>query len=522
MKSRAARVFLLVLLLSGAFLMRFLGTDTAGEMVCRELEKRVGEGVTGASLSIGRCVLKPWEAAVRFSDVNFALDGDVPVRVSAGKAEFQLLGADVVFARRLRLGNVTLSDISADIDLSRAASAADDASDSTSDPSGASGTMTCPAQLLDMIRVERFILSGARLSVRLPGKSGVELSGISVFIHSGAKNHVIKISTGEGAYSLGKASLPISRLRLSASFDLNAEELTLVHTELSAGDVSLFARGTVGQVCADTKLNLIAQAAAPLALLDAVLPDAKLDAHGNVSVRARVTGPAVHPGAEGDLVLKKARVSGFDIGDAYLAARFENGSVGISRLELNVGRQKAIGSGTIAIDKPGFPSNFRLELDRIGFGRLVDKLTLHGVWPDFQASGPVEVAGTLVPFHLAGKARLDVREFKVFDRAWDDPKRVAMLELKPAHLDMNVDFSTTGVHLADVDLTTAVSQLNVDTWLYFDTERGLDIETYIGRLDLSDLGHIVQIPWSGILNGKAHIHGPYSEIAIDGKSAASG
>ena len=52
MKSRAARVFLLVLLLSGAFLMRFLGTDTAGEMVCRELKKRVGEGVSGASLMI--------------------------------------------------------------------------------------------------------------------------------------------------------------------------------------------------------------------------------------------------------------------------------------------------------------------------------------------------------------------------------------------------------------------------------------------------------------------------------------
>ena len=515
MKSRAARIILLVLLLSGAFLMRFLGSDTAGELICRELEKRVSQGVPGASLTIGTCVLKPWEAAARFADVSFSLSGDVPVQVSAGAIELQLLGADLLFAKRLKLGSVTLSDIAVEMDLSRAGGG--DGSGSQGQGGEDDSAAACPAQLLDMIRVERFILSGARLAVRLPGKNSAELTGISAFIHSGPKNHVLKISTGEGAFTSGVALFPISRLRLSASFDLKAEELTLVHTELAAGNVSFFARGKLGQVCGGPKLDLIAQAAAPLELLDTILPDAQLDAHGNVSVRARITGTAQTPTAEGDLVLKKARLSGFDIGDAYLAAQFERGTVGISRLELNVGRQKAIAKGSIALDGPGFPSKFHLELDRIGFGRLVDKLTLHGVWPDFSASGTVDVSGTLAPFHLAGRARLDVRDFKVFDRAWDAPKRTAMLELKPARLEMNLDFSPTGVHLADVDLTTQASQLNVDTWLYFDSDRGLDIETYIGRLDLSDLGHIVQIPWSGILSGKARIKGPYSKIAIDGK-----
>ncbi len=505
MKSHSARIALLVFLLICAAFLRFLRSERAGQWICAAVRERAGAWMGEGRLSIGQCAFDPWEAEIQVADLAVDWPGEPGLKVFAGRIQVQLLRPEIL-AQRLRFGKVSLSDLQVEVDLDPARLKRD----KTSPPEG------CSIALLERLHVERLTVANARLTLRLPEDRRIELSAISASVHSGRNNHSLKLSVASGALHNGPAALPISRLKLSAAIDLDAYELSLAHAELSAGDFSLFARGDLEQLCGRTRANVLLQLFLPLGLFDAMLPELDLDLRGHASLRARIDGPLSDPAIEGDLSLLQAGIRAFEIGDAYLAARLEHRRAVVERLELDIGAQKARLSGEIGLSE-GFPTQARVELDQIGFGQLLDMLALDHVWPDFKASGPVEVRGTLAPFHLAGKARLDVRDFKVFDRGWDVPGREAVLELRPAHLDLDVDFTPQRAHLSNVDLTLPNSQLTVDAKLFFDTRRGLEIDAYIGHLDLSDLGHIAQIPWSGVLTGKARILGPYADLAIDGR-----
>lgn len=505
MRSHSARIVLLAFLLTCAAFLRFLRSEWAGQWICESARERASAWMGEGRLSIGQCAFNPWEAEVLVSDLAVDWPGEPALRVSAGRIQLQLL-RPALLAQRLRFGKVNLSDLQVEIVL--------DPDHLLQGEAAAGGG--CPIAPLERLSVEQLTITNARVALLLPAARRIELSAIDVSAHSGRNSHSLKLSVAAGELRNGEATLPISRVKLSAALDLDAYELNLNHLELSAGDFSLFARGDLEQLCSAARANVLLQIFLPLGLFDAMLPEIDLGLRGHASLRARVEGPLDDSAIEGDLSLLQAGISEFDIGDAYLAARVEHRKARVERLELNIGAQKARLTGEIGLEE-GFPTQARVQLDHIGFGQLLDMLSLDHVWPDFRASGPVEVKGTLVPFHLGGKAHLDVRDFKVFDRGWDIPGREAVLELEPAHLDMDVDFTPLRAHLSNVDLTLPNSQLTVDAKLFFDVKRGLDIDTYIGHLDLSDLGHIVQIPWSGVLNGKARIKGPYSEIVIDGR-----
>ena len=505
MRSHSARIALLVFLLACAAFLRFLRSERAGQWICEAVREKASAWMGEGQLSIGQCAFDPWEAEVLVTDLAIDWPGEPALKISAGHIQIQLLRPEIL-ARRLRFGKVNLSDLQVEIAL-------DPERLKTGEQTTAE---SCPIVPLERLRVEQLTISNARLAIRLSDERSIDLSAIEASAHSGRASHSLKLSVAAGALRNGASTLPISRLKLSTALDLDAYELNLAHVEISAGDFSLFARGNLEQLCSAARANVLLQLFLPLGLFDAMLPELDLGLRGHASLRARIDGPLADPAIEGDLSLLQAGIGKFEIGDAYLAAQIEHRKALVERLELNIGAQKARLLGEIDLTQ-GFPTQARIELDHIGFGRLLDMLGLDHVWPDFRASGPVEVKGTLAPFHLAGKARLDVRDFKVFDRGWDIPGREAVLELKPAHLDLDVDFTPLRAHLSNVDLTLPNSQLTVDAKLFFDVKRGLDIDTYIGHLDLADLGHIVQIPWSGVLNGKARIRGPYSEIVIDGR-----
>ena len=505
MRSNAARIALLVFLLTCAAFLRFLRSERAGQWICEAVRERAGALMSPGEFSIGHCAFAPWEAEIQVEELSAVVPGEPALRLKAGRAQIQLLRPELL-PWRLRFGKVNVSDLEVEIAL-----------DPDNLPKGdPQADKSCPIAPLDRLRVEQLTFSNARFALQLPADRRVELVGIDASAHSGKASHSLKLSISSGELSNGPASLPIARIKLSAALDLEADELNLTHLELSAGDLSLFARGGLESLCGKARADLLLQLFLPLGLFDAMLPELDLGLRGHATLRARLDGPLDNPAIEGDLSLIKAEIADFEIGDAYLAARVEEKTALIDRLELNIGAQKAIVNGAIGLGQD-FPTKARVELDQIGFGQLLDMLSLDHVWPDFKASGTVEATGTLVPFHLAGKARLDLRDFKVFDRGWDQAGREAMLELAPAHLDIDVDFTPQRAHLANVDLSLPRSRLKVDTKLFFDEQRGLDITTSFDPIDLSDLGHIVQIPWSGLLSGHARLKGPYAEIAIDGE-----
>ncbi|MDR0966950.1 MAG: translocation/assembly module TamB [Myxococcales bacterium] len=510
-KSHSWRIALLVFLLTCAALLRFLRSEPVGDWICETVREKASSGGLGEMrISFGQCAFDPWESEVRVTELAIDLPGNPSLRLAASRIQLQVLRPELL-ARRVRLGHVKVSglEVALTLDPSALERGAEQA---------AATSAACALTPLDRFRVGQLTLEDARFALHLPEGRGVELSAIELSAYSSRSSHTLKLSAGAGTLRNGPTTvLPIARLRLSAALDLDADELTIAHAELSAGDFSLFVRGALQQLCETPQANALLQVSAPLNLIDAMLlPDAALAMKGHASLSARLEGTLDAPTIEGDLSLIQAGIAGFEIGDAYLAARLEHEKVTVERLDLHVGAQQARLTAEIGLTE-GLPTQARVQLDQIGFGRLLDMLTIDQAWPDFRASGPVEVKGTLLPFHLAGKARLDVQGFKVFDRGWDERGRQAMLELKPALLEMDVDFTPQRAHLSNAELTTAASHLTVDAQLFFDVARGLDIGVQIHHLDLSDLGHIVQIPWSGVVEGQAQIQGPYSEIAIDGR-----
>ena len=259
----------------------------------------------------------------------------------------------------------------------------------------------------------------------------------------------------------------------------------------------------------------------PLDLLSTILGPEAPRMSGSAAVNLKkLEGSLQDPSLELEVTLSRAQVQGFDVGDAFLEARLDKGSVTIDKLDLSVGEGRARVKGRVGLGK-AFPVSATVELEDLGFARLLDKLTLHHDWVDYTASGRVEVKGQLVPFHLNGPASVDVRDFHVFDRGWDQPNRFHVLEFEQAHVNLTADFNAERARLYRARVRTERgSDIETDVTLNFDLHRGLDIQATPHLIDLADLKHIIGIPWDGkLVGGQVSIRGPYAEPHIEGQAS---
>ncbi|MGI5862988.1 MAG: translocation/assembly module TamB domain-containing protein [Myxococcales bacterium] len=500
MKRNLGRTMVLLAVGLVALLVALLQTDYAGEQVCGLARKRLPK-LLGMEVALGGCSLDPLRGGVEVVGFSVREPGAVEPLLAADRLLVRLRAIDVVTGR-VRLDRVEADRPRVSLDLTTLGSGSEDEADE------------CFLRPLEKIEIDALAVVGAQLKLRGPDGRSLRVDDLDADARLASKAYSVRVSVPRGEVVSAGMHVPVSRVRLAASLDLDDEKVTVGHLEAAAGDLSVFLRGDIETLCAP-RPNLEVSLYAPLDLISGVLGEEAPRLSGSAAVVLRVEGSFEEPALEGEVTLSRARVDEFEIGDAYLEARLERDHVVIDRLDVGIGEKTARARGRIGLTK-GFPLNAVVDFEEVEFARILDKLSLHHAWVNFKATGRAEVEGQIVPFHLAGPATVDVRDFRVHDRGWDRPNPETVLQFDAAHVTLQTDFNPERARLGNGRVRTERSDLDADASLYFSEERGLDIDVGINQLDLADLGHILEIPWAGRVSGTAKLKGPYADIAIDG------
>ncbi len=489
-------VVLALALLAGAVL--WLRTEDAGDRSCALARARLPK-LLGLEVGLGKCRLDP-------------LGGGIEVRgfsLTSPGAEEPLLAADRVLLRlhllealsgRVRIERVEVDRPRVQVDLTASSS-------KRSEPGHG-----CFLDSLHRLEVDSLSINGARVQLRAPEQRSVRLEDLDLELRMSSRGYSGQLSVVRGEVGTGQLTVPLTRLRLSAGLDPVEQRLVLNRLELGAAELALIARGDVDTLC-DPSFALDVSASAPLELIASLLGPRAPRMSGAASLTAKLEGTPADPSIEGELTLSHAQVDAFEPGDVWLAARYERGQIRADRLEVAVGPGAVRAKGTVTLGG-SFPVQASAELTNVELGRVLEKFTLKHAWPTFAANGRLEVTGQLKPFHLAGPAQLEVRDFRVYDRGWDKPNRNTMLQFDKASVELQADFDAERARLSRGVVRTERSEARADATLGFDPKKGLDIEVRAEEIDLADLGHIVQIPWAGRISGSGRIYGPYEDIAI--------
>ncbi len=487
--------------------------DSIGEGACGLARSALAKEL-GASLRVERCELAPFLAGVELWGLSLQSSGE-----EGGAGAYRVAAERLLV--RLRLlplawGELHVERVEIENPVLTASLAPPKDTAEPGELPAKGDEERCVVEQLERLEIESVQLTGGRVDLELEEGKSLVLEGIGLEVSRRGPSRAVRLSTSDGFVKVGNLSVPISRL--SASAELDRGGLRPLAIDLSVGDLMLAARGSLRQPC-NPVVSLDAEAKLPLDLLGKAFPALPEPLSGFVGAALRVEGPLASPSIQGWLDLSQIAVLTFAPGELFVDLKLSDRRLIIDRLDvpfMNGGLVRAKGALSLRGD---LPLVLEAELERVSFGQILHKMGLEHSWVDFAGSGAVSVAGTLNPFHLAGPASVTVRDFRLYGRGFDQAPTHALLQFDAFDVELQTDFDGRRVHLGPALLRSARSRLRADATLYLTTREGLSIEAAFDKLELSDLGHLLGIPWEGSLTGTGTLRGPYSAPEIAGNAS---
>lgn len=131
-----------------------------------------------------------------------------------------------------------------------------------------------------------------------------------------------------------------------------------------------------------------------------------------------------------------------------------------------------------------------------------------------------DLKGTLVPLKLDADLYAETRQFEIFDRAYHDPARRHMIGVRGrAVLRARIGVRPTAFEFYDVRSQFGNSRLLASVVsLGFDNQFRLGVSEGT-KLDLADIGPLVDIPMAGVASLEAKLVGPFGDPVLEGKLA---
>lgn len=477
-----------------------LRTRTAWDGLCTQARRQLPT-LLGLEVGIEQCEVDPLGQRLTLRGLSlFEKGADTPL-LSADSAEVQLglpnpftgqLALDLVQVRRPRLA----------LDLSR--------------PRAPRTTpLTCPLEALRRLRVARLNITGAEVRLVLPQGRQVELAELDVGLRErwGEEEFEVEARRGVLRPEPGK-ELTLGRLALSGALDVEQEQLELDRAEVALDDATVNISGKVAHLC-EPILGLDAQVFLPLRTLSrsGLLPK---PAEGHLWTQVSVTGPPSAPTVDVDVSGSGITYGKYTPGTFKARLLYSQEQVTVRELALPIGTGEAHLTGKLALG-PGLPVEADLEVREASFGRILEKAGVTGSWVDFPATGRAHVAGTLWPrLSLSGELDLRNGRFVLASRAFDAPVSAGrtLLTYERGHVRSHVTLLADRVAFSDMQLDSGGTRLGGEVTLFYDPLRGLIVKA-AGDVDLSDFGHIAQLPWKGRGTANISVEGPFADVKVD-------
>ncbi|MFY0570634.1 translocation/assembly module TamB domain-containing protein [Archangium lansingense] len=477
-----------------------LRTRTAWDQLCTQARRQLPT-LLGMEVGIGQCEVDPLGQRLILRGVSvFEKGADTPL-FAADSAEVQL-GLPNPFSGQLAIDLVKVHRPRVSLDLSR-----------PRPPAGEPGE--CPLKPLRRLRLARVAITGAEVRLALPGGRHVEVSELDVSLRERWGEEEFEVEARRGLVRLGPGQeLALGRLALSGALDVDEELLELDRAEVALDDVTVNISGRVEQLC-EPILALDAQVFLPLRTLSraGLLPK---PAQGHLWTRLTANGRPTAPSVSVDVSGSGITYAQYSPGSFTARLAYAGELVTVEELVVPIGSSgDARITGTLAL-RPGLPVEVDLETHEAQFGRILEKAGLTGSWVDFPANAKAHLSGTLLPKpNLSGDLDLRHGRFMLASRAFDAPvdSGRTLLTYERGHVRTQVSILSDRVSFSDIQIDSGRSRIGGDVTLFFDTQKGLLVNAH-GDADLSDFGHIAQLPWSGHGSVSTTVEGPYSQVKI--------
>lgn len=513
MRRRPAIAFLLsvVVLVTGAVL--FVRSQAAADLVCSYLMKKGSQRI-GGRLTIGRCEVDPLSVELVFRRVS----ADVP-----------WMGLSVKATRvRMRLKQLQgLSDELAiqALEIDHPVVRLRPVPRTVHPPSPAFAQARCtgipmPFRLVDAV------VRDADVSLDLgKGRSAVA-HGVELTAHEDGSAETVHLATNELQLAGGGRKEIVRALATRLSVDPAAAKLRIDALLAESGDLRFSVKGTAVDMC-KPKLDATVAVSGSLARLAALLgaePAAVKRVRGRVALTGRLHGPASRPDFQGSLEILRGRVGHFRLGNARLEGRLKGDDVIVDHLVTDAMGGKVALRGKVFL-APGLPAQLDLDAHGATLEGLVAALGDPGSWAGGRIDAKASLTGNLWPLRLAGDAHAELNDFRVLDRAvargpgGPDEK---FITLPQTHVDGAVVFGTKTVEVPHARVTLESSQVTCSAVFPLEVDHPVNLKVDLDDVDLSEIGEIAGLPFSGTLSGKATMTGPYDEPHIAGNVEARG
>src|SRR5690606_31851926 len=131
-----------------------------------------------------------------------------------------------------------------------------------------------------------------------------------------------------------------------------------------------------------------------------------------------------------------------------------------------------------------------------------------------------DLKGTLSPLKLDAELYAETRQFEIFDRAYHEPGRRHMIGARgSAVLRAKIGVRPTAFEFYDVRSQFGNSRLLASVVsLGFDNQFRLGVSEGT-KIDLADIGPLVDIPIAGVASLEAKLAGPFGDPLLEGKLA---
>jgi translocation and assembly module TamB len=326
----------------------------------------------------------------------------------------------------------------------------------------------------------------------------------------------------DGSLQLLRSST-LSLAKVEALLDLHGTgQLEVTKADVIGTELSAFVKGKVQDLCdpkVDAELNLRVD---DLQLAtQRLIPGVLQGVSGGLSVGATFELRGGRPQLRGELSTRKLALEGFFPGD--LKTRFELTPSGIKldKLAIPTGKGEIAGKAELDFAAPGLPLSADLQLHEMELAELLNKLGIVHSHVVLKASGRVAAKGTLLPLSLSGEAALELADFAVLDRRFEQrahAKRI--LEFGKGRLATPLSIDREKIVLRGVKLDVQGSRLDIDGTFYTDTNRGMDLKGRAAGFALEDFkGHLGPIPIKGKARIDCTVLGKYDEPVIEGQAA---
>jgi autotransporter translocation and assembly factor TamB len=479
----------------------FLRTDFVANNLCAYAVATIEEA-TAAKVNVARCEMLPESGRLTIEGLT-ARDPNGRIELKVARIFAQVKVRPILQRVKLERLEVDYPELKLSLDVKAQEQAKD---------------KQCLPDVIDRFEFGRVQVRKASADIRA-GDVHVQVPRATVRVNGDGGQLAVSVSLRGGKVELPGRTIGLVSVRTEGSVDLRgAGAVEVKRADLIGTEASAFVKGALTDLC---RPHIEAQANVHVDDLktasERLIPGLLDGVSGGLAVDASLTMDPGKVHVKGDLKTKALTLVGLAPGEARL--RFDVTPQRLKVEKLEVPFPRGLLAGTVQIDfKPDVPFATDLNLREVELAEILRKVGLPGAYVEMRSTGRVQAKGSLAPLHLEGDANLDLADFAVLDRAYEQRANAKrMFEFPRGHVTTALSVNRDQVELRKVTIDVGNSRVFAESTFYTDVSKGMLLLAHSETLRLDDFkDHIGPLPMHGLVGFEAHMMGPYRKMVIAG------